>query len=191
MIQKNLNTYPLEYQVQILREILMLEYPFELQDLIDYESNLDFNIISKNHQIHWSIEILKHFKDKWDWVAIQSNPFIYSYCNIGLFFSENVKQKPVKCKCDLKLEFCSKDQLCFPNYDYILLKPTNVNPLHEKFTNWVKHLIEERFFNSISLGHFLLYDNIIEDVNDYVELVRPARNNDVIDSDFNEDEVPF
>ncbi|WP_423740509.1 hypothetical protein V8245_05175 [Flavobacterium columnare] len=191
MIQKNLNSYPLEYQVKILREILMLEYPFELQDLIDYESNLDFNIISKNHQIHWSIEILKHFKDKWDWVAIQSNPFIYSYCNIGLFFSECVKQKSVKCKCDLKLDFCSKDQLCFPNYDCILLRPTNVNPLHEKFTNWVKHLIEERFFNSISLGHFLLYDNIIEDVNDYVELARPARNNDVIDSDFNEEEVPF
>ncbi|AMO20728.1 hypothetical protein [Flavobacterium columnare] len=191
MIQKNLNSYPLEYQVQILREILMLEYPFELQDLIDYESNLDFNIISKNHQIHWSIEILKHFKDKWDWVAIQSNPFVYSYCNIGLFLSEYVKQKPFKCKCDLKLEFCSKDQLCIPNYDYILLRPTNINPLHEKFTNWVKHLIEERFFNSISLGHFLLYDNIIEDINDYVEDKAPARNNDVIDSDFNEDEVPF
>ncbi|MFK7113793.1 hypothetical protein V3468_05000 [Flavobacterium oreochromis] len=191
MLQKNLNSYPLEYQVKTLREILMLEYPFELQDLIDYESNLDFNIISKNHQIHWSIEILKHFKDKWDWAAIQSNPFIYSYCNIGLFFSEYVKQKPVKCKCDLKLEFCSKDQLCFPNYDYILLRPTNVNPLHEKFTNWVKHLVEERFFNPISLIHFLLYDNIIEDVNDYVEDKVAARNNDEIDSDFNEDEVPF
>ncbi len=191
MIQKNLNSYPLEYQVQVLREILMLEYPFELKDMIDFENNLDFNILSKNHQIHWSIEILKHFEDKWDWIAIQSNPFVYSYCNIGLFFSEYVKQKPVKCKCDLKLEFCNKDQLCFPNYDYKLLRPTNINPLHEKVTNWVKHLIGKKLFNPISLGLFLLYDNIIEDVNDYKEEKIPAENNDIGDSDFNEDEVPF
>ena len=72
MIQKNLNEYQLEYQVQILRETLLLEYPFEFQDIIDYENNLDFKILSKNHQIHWSIEILEHFKDKWDWGAIQS-----------------------------------------------------------------------------------------------------------------------
>lgn len=191
MIQKNLNSYPLEYQVQILREILMLEYPFELQDLMDYENNLDFNLVSKNHQIYWSKEILEHFKYKWDWVAIQSNPFVYSYCNIGLFFNEQVKVKPIKCKCELKSEYCDKDQLCFPNYKYTLSRQTNINPLHEKFTYWVKFLIEEKFFNKTSIGIFFLYDTVIDDVNKYEDFEIQAKENDYVDDDFNEDEVPF
>ncbi|CAM4318450.1 hypothetical protein [Flavobacterium terrigena] len=191
MIQKNLNEYPLEYQSQILKEILFLEFPFELQDMIDYESNIDFKVLSKNHQVHWSIEILEHYRNKWDWNAIQTNPFVYSYCNIGLFFKELVNVKPIKCRCKLRLEYCNKDQLCTPNYNYILLRPTNINPLHEKFTNWVKFLIEEKFFNKTSIGIFFLYDTVIDDVNNYDELQLPAEKNDYVDNDFDEDEVPF
>ncbi|NHM02417.1 hypothetical protein [Flavobacterium difficile] len=191
MIQKNLNEYPLEYQSLVLKEILFLEFPFELQDMIDYESNIDFKILSKNHQIHWSIEILEHFRDKWDWTAIQTNPFVYSYCNIGYFFKELVNAKPIKCRCELKLEYCNKDQLCSPNYNYILLRPTNINPIHEKFTNWVKFLIEEKFFNKTSIGIFFLYDAVIDDLNNYDELQLPAEKNDCINNDLDEEEVPF
>lgn len=191
MIQKNLNEYPLEYQSQVLKEILFLEFPFELQDMIDYESNIDFKVLSKNHQVHWSIEILEHFRDKWDWNAIQTNPFVYSYCNIGFFFKELVSVKPIKCKCELRLEYCNKDQLCTPNYNYILLRPTNINLLHEKFTNWVKFLIEEKFFNKTSIGIFFLYNAVIDDVNNYDELPLPAEENDYLYDDFDEDEVPF
>ena len=83
--EKSLNEYPLEYQNQILREVLFTFFPFTFEDMLDYESNIDFKILSKNQYVNWNEEILIKFKDKWDWEAIQTNPLIIAYYNRNNF----------------------------------------------------------------------------------------------------------
>ena len=57
MNPKKLDDFPISYRVRILRETFFIEYPFSLEEMIDFENNIDFKIVSKSHIINWNLEI--------------------------------------------------------------------------------------------------------------------------------------
>lgn len=190
-MEKSLNEYPLEYQNQILREVLFTFFPFTFEDMLDYESNIDFKILSKNQYVNWNEEILIKFKDKWDWEAIQTNPLIIAYHNLAVLFPEIAGLPAVKCKCENQLSACNRAKICYTEYNDELMKKDMKNPNHIQFTHWVNFLIEESYINSENLSYYLLYDTVIEDVNTYTKEIINPENLEINKSEINDEDVPF
>lgn len=190
-MEKSLNEYPLEYQNQILREVLFTFFPFKFEDMLDYENNIDFKILSKNQYVIWSEEILIKFKDKWDWEAIQTNPLIIAYHNLEILFPEITGLPAVKCKCEKQLSACNQSKICYTEYNEELMSKDMKIPNHIQFTHWVNFLVEESYINSENLSYFLLYDTVIEDGNTYkTEIINPE-NLEINKTEINDEEVPF
>lgn len=195
-MEKSLNEYPLEYQNQILREVLFTFFPFTFEDMLDYESNIDFKILSKNQYVNWNEEILIKFKDKWDWEAIQTNPLIIAYHNLAVLFPEIAGLPAVKCKCENQLSTCNRAKICYSEYNEELMKKDMKNPNHIQFTHWVNFLIEESYINSENLSYYLLYDTVIEDGNTYNKCVDESLKSNFEsqtfkDNDIDSEDIPF
>lgn len=170
MVDENsLDIFPVEYRIKILREALFLEYPFTYEDIIDFESRIDFEILSMNHYVNWDIAILKRFKHKWDWEAVQKNPFITAYYNLALLFPERTNIKPSLCKCELQLKCCNKTRLCYTEYNVELAKIKNRNPLHRRYYHWIRFRINRKMINPENINTYLFYDIEIYDINNVLK----------------------
>ena len=107
------------YDTQSPIKDFSLYYPFEPDELEDWEAILDWKSISDNKQIKWSPKLIRRFCNKWDWLSLWMN-------------------KSVLCwDAELLEEF--KDKI---NWDVIVWSSVNwTKKLHEKFE---KHLTWSR-----------------------------------------------
>lgn len=51
-------------------------YPFQIDQLEDWEDILDWKAVSSNKQVRWSDEMIRRFQDKWDWSLLWLNTSI-------------------------------------------------------------------------------------------------------------------
>lgn len=193
MIPKKFDDYPIEYQQAYFKRILFLEYPFTIDDITDYEKNIDFKLLSDNHNINWDLEILEKFKDNWDWEVLQNNPFVKAYYNLYLIASENKSVSKVVCKCDLQLGFCNKQRICYTEYDREGIKNIKREWEHKKYRMFIGFLIEDGLINADNLNIFLINDVVIgfsgSDQED--DFYQQKENLNSLNEGINEEEIPF
>lgn len=79
-------------------------YSFSLDELKSYEDYVDFEWLSRNRNIKWSVEIITEFYSKWNWEALEENRYVFNSLTLGLFFPDKV-DLPV-CNCSKRKEFC-------------------------------------------------------------------------------------
>lgn len=189
MIPKKFDDYPVEYQQAYFKRILFLEYPFTIDDITDYEKNIDFKLLSDNHNINWDWEILEKFKNNWDWEVLQNNPFVKAYYNLSLLVSEDKSVSKVVCKCDLQLGFCNMKRICYTEYDREGIKNIKREWEHKKYRMFIGFLIEDGLINADILNIFLINDVVIgfseSEQNDDFYQQKENLNS------LNEDEIPF
>lgn len=53
-----------------------LYYPFDIDQLEDWKTILDWESISSNTQVKWSDELIKKYQDKWHWFYLTNNQSI-------------------------------------------------------------------------------------------------------------------
>lgn len=194
MIPKKFENYPIEYQQAYFKKILFLEYPFTIDDITDFEKNIDFKLLSDNHNINWDIEILEKFKDKWDWEVLQNNPFVKAYYNLSLIASEDNLIPNVVCKCDLQLGFCNQKRICYTEYDREAIKNLKREWEHKKYRTFIGYAIEDGFISSRNLDVFLIYGLVIEfsDTRDHDDdFYQQKEDLNSLNDKLDEDEIPF
>ncbi|ESU19941.1 hypothetical protein FCR2A7T_13480 [Flavobacterium cauense R2A-7] len=194
MIPKKFNDYPIEYQQAYFKRILFLEYPFTIDDITDYEKNIDFKLLSDNHNINWDSEILEKFKDNWDWEVLQNNPFVKAYYNLYLLAPENESVSKVACKCDLQLGFCNKKRICYTEYDREAIKNIKREWEHKKYRTFIGYAIEDGYINTDNLNIFLINDVVFSfsNIADHEDgFYQQKENLNSLNEGIDKDEIPF
>lgn len=59
-----------------LKRLIERFYPFNFQEIRENQSIIDFDILSFNRRVHWSIDIIDEFAHLFNWAGISSNPAI-------------------------------------------------------------------------------------------------------------------
>lgn len=59
------------------KKVIFQHYSFSLAELMEYESYLDWDVISLNGNIKWDYNILHQFKDKLNWKGISKNGAVF------------------------------------------------------------------------------------------------------------------
>ena len=111
-----------------------------------------------------------------------------------MLFPEFKETKVSECKCELNLEFCKKQRICYTEYDKEKMKISNRNILHENYSKWISFLISEDYINSENLHTFLLYETVIGEASSGEVYYVPANKGIGFNKDeniFNDDEIPF
>ena len=132
------------YNLQSPIKDFSLHYPFEIDQLDEWEDILDWQEVSSNTQVKWTYEIIMKFKDRWNWY--------------NLLFTNHSIQCLDK---ELLEEFSDKWDWLY-NVEGILEYRSSMsstdNKLSESFRNlylYAKSIDEE-------MGIFILYDAIQE-----------------------------
>ena len=132
------------YNLQSPIKDFSLHYPFEIDQLEEWEDILDWQEVSSNLKVKWTDEVIKNFKDRWNWYNL-------------LFTNHSIKCLDK----DLLEEFSDKWDWLY-NVEGILEYRSSMsssdNRLSVSFRNlylYAKSIDEE-------LGIFILYDAIEE-----------------------------
>lgn len=102
------------YSFEILNKLLSEIYPFTIDTLKDLEDQLDFESLSRNKNIKWSVELVSEFYNQWSWSSLEENRAVFDNLTLGLFFPEKVEVPT--CDCHRRLEFCDYAS-CKVNYN--------------------------------------------------------------------------
>lgn len=96
-------------------------YPFDIDQLSDWVGVLDWQEVSSNRQVKWSVELIKKFKDKWEWFYLWLNESILCW--------------------DIKLLEEFEDKIA---WDFILNTSIEWNEeLHKRFEKYLKSSLYE------------------------------------------------
>lgn len=176
---------PIEVKVKFIKDTFIETYPFTLENLEDYEKDIDFKILSSNQKMEWSAEIIERFIYKWDWFAIESNYVVCEDVNLGLLFPDKVSIVKPKCECRKQLEFCSESKPCLAIYDESKIIPPKKESINPKLYGFIEFLIEDGYYGKEMLNSVLQYNIIIDNFDDYELYYEPEKEDD--ESDY----VPF
>lgn len=55
------------YKLQSPIKDFSLHYPFEVDQLEEWEEVLDWQEVSSNMEVKWTDEVIRNFKDRWNW----------------------------------------------------------------------------------------------------------------------------
>lgn len=134
------------YKLQSPIKDFSLHYPFEVDQLEEWEEVLDWQEVSSNMQVKWTDEVIRKFKDRWNW-----NSILFINHSIQCLNKELLEE--LSCKWDW----------LYPNSEGIIEYRNNLfrssdNNLSEPFMDlylYAKSIDEE-------IGIFILYDAIQE-----------------------------
>ncbi|MCM8569705.1 hypothetical protein NE848_09960 [Gramella jeungdoensis] len=102
------------YSFEILNKLISEIYPFTSGNIEELQDYLDFQGLSRNKNIKWSLGLITEFYNKWDWEALEENRAVFDSLTLGLFFPDKVTLPA--CECYRKLEFCDYAS-CRVNYN--------------------------------------------------------------------------
>lgn len=156
-----------EIKSKFVRDTLFELYPFTIEDFQDFESYIDFKIISKNQYIDWSVEIIEKYLEKWDWSEIENNPIVCKEVNLGLLYPEKVNIEKPRCTCYKELDYCNMKKYRNSEYDRTKMIKKKVNCLSPYLYGYIKFLIDEKVINKGIMSNILLYNMDINVENDY------------------------
>lgn len=140
------------YKLQSPLKDFSLHYPFNINQLEEWEDILDWQEVSSNRQVKWNDEVIRRFQDRWNW-----NNLLFTNHSIHCLDKELLEE----CK--------SKWSWLYPNSEGILkyrsssLSKTD-NKLSEAFLNlylYAKSIDDD-------MGIFILYDAIQENLDSKV-----------------------
>lgn len=97
---------------EIINKLISEVYPFTFEELSAYQNQLDFEWVSRNEKIKWSVPIIQEFYEKWAWEGLEQNVQVFNTLTLGLFFPDKVELPP--CKCSRREDFC-EDKNCLVN----------------------------------------------------------------------------
>ena len=89
---------------EILNKLISEIYPFSSGTIKKFEDQLDFDWLSRNKNVKWSVELISEFYGKWNWEALDESTAVFNSLTLGLFFPE--KADLPLCTCNRKEEFC-------------------------------------------------------------------------------------
>lgn len=144
------------YKLQSPLKDFSLHYPFNINQLEEWEDILDWQEVSSNKQVKWTDEVIRRFQDKWDW-----NNLLFNNHSIHCLDKELLE------------ECISKWSWLYPNSEGILkyrsssLSKTD-NKLSELFLDlylYAKSIDED-------IGIFILYDAIQENLDSKMREIR-------------------
>lgn len=84
-------------------------YSFSFIELKQFENHINFDWLSRNKNIKWSLDIIAEFYSKWNWDALDENRGVFDNITLALFFPE--KLELAQCACWKKENFC-EDKMC-------------------------------------------------------------------------------
>ena len=99
---------------EILNQLISEVYPFTSGNIKEFENHLDFEWLSRNKNVKWSVDLISEFKNQWNWESLEENKAVFENLTLGLFFPDEV-DLPV-CSCNKRLEFCDYAS-CRVNYN--------------------------------------------------------------------------
>jgi hypothetical protein len=176
----------IEGRLQFIKDTLLENYPFNKNDLEDFQDKLDFNKLSANQFIDWDAQLIEKYKDKWDWSAIENNPIICKEVNLGMLYADKVNIIKPKCDCYKMLEFCNQEKHCTSTYDELKLSKIKGQSINPKLFGFIKFLYEDYCFGPSLLNSIFQYNFLIDHFDDY-----ELDNLDVEVKDQDEYNVPF
>lgn len=177
---------PLQVRLQFIKDVLLENYPFTKDDLEKYQDNLDFNKLSANQFIDWDAKLIKKYKNKWDWSAIENNPIICKEVNLGMLYSDKVNILKPKCDCTKMFEFCKEEKHCTGIYDESKLSKTKEQSINPKLFGFIKFLYEDYSFGPFLVDSVFRYNILIDHFDDYELEV-----SDIEVNDQDKESIPF
>lgn len=101
---------------EIANKLISEIYPFHLDFVQNFEDQIDFEWLSRNRNIKWSVNFISEFYGRWNWEALEENRSVFDNLTLGLFFPNKVDLP--KCTCSRKESFCEYLE-CSVNYNKI------------------------------------------------------------------------
>ncbi|WP_282112334.1 hypothetical protein [Maribacter stanieri] len=95
-------------EVVFAQECIAELYPFTEAELAFFKKELNFKYISANQKITWTHNLLKEFKEEWDYELINMNKAIFSIVTLGLLFPTKIELP--ECNCFRQDDFCENAQ---------------------------------------------------------------------------------
>ncbi|MFK7000746.1 hypothetical protein [Flavobacterium oreochromis] len=176
---KYLYEYPFDYQLKIFREVFYTYFPFTKVQIEMYQSDIDFDLLSRNEYLNWEEDLLIQFKDKWNWDILKCNPFVVAYYNLGVLFPEIGLLTPAACVCDINQIFCTQSRICYTKYEKLNYPLELCADKHTEYVKWIKFVIDEKNFINNFIEDLIREEIIIQDSQDKCNLKFFMTRNDV------------
>lgn len=70
---------------EIANKLISEIYPFHLDLVQKFEDQIDFEWLSRNRNIKWSVNFISEFYGRWNWEALEENRSVFNNLTLGLF----------------------------------------------------------------------------------------------------------